>query len=73
LRAVLSESLGDAISPSSLVSGGEHIDTYTVDLSPYNKNKLSIVAFVNYVGLSSTEHEVLNVQKCDIDGFQDWD
>jgi thiol-disulfide isomerase/thioredoxin len=73
LRAVLSESLGNPISPSSLVSDGEHIETYTVDLSSYNKNKLSIVAFVNYVGVSSTEHEVMNVQKCDIDGFQDWD
>jgi len=73
LRAVLSESLGNPISPSSLVSDGEHIETYTVDLSSYNKNKLSIVAFVNYVGLSSTEHEVMNVQKCDINGFQDWD
>ena len=73
LRAVLSESLGDAISPSSLVSGGEHIETYTVDLSSYNKNNLSIVAFVTYIGTSITEHEILNVQKCGIDGFQDWD
>jgi hypothetical protein len=44
-----------------------------IDLSLYNKNKLSIVAFVNYVGLSSTEHEVMNVKKCGIDSFQDWD
>jgi len=73
LRAILSESLGDAIMVSEMASGGEHIETYTVDLSSYNKNKLSIVAFVNYVGLSSIEHEVMNVQKCDIDGFQDWD
>jgi hypothetical protein len=73
LRVILSESLGDAIMVSEMASGGEHIETYTVDLSPYNKNKLSIVAFVNYVGLSSTEHEVINVQKCDIDSFQDWD
>jgi len=73
LRAVLSESLGDAISPSSLVSGGEHIDTYTVDLSSYNKNNLSIVAFVTYMGSSITEHDILIVQKCGIDSFQDWD
>jgi hypothetical protein len=73
LRAVLSESLGDEISPSSLVSGGEHIETYTIDLSSYNKNNLSIVAFVNYIGSTITEHEIINVQKCDIDGFQDWD
>jgi len=73
LRAVLSESLGNAISSSSLVSGGEHIETYTVDLSSYNKKNLSIVAFVTYIGSTITEHEVMNVQKCDIDGFQDWD
>ena len=50
LRAVLSESLGDAIMVSEMVSGGEHIETYTVDISSYNKNNLSIVAFVTYMG-----------------------
>jgi len=73
LRAILSESLGDAIMVSEMVSGGEQIETYTVDLSSYNKNNLSIVAFVTDIGSSITEHEVLNVQKCGIDGFQDWD
>ena len=73
LRAVLSESLGDAIMVSEMVSGGEYIETYTVDISSYNKNNLSIVAFVTYIGTSITEHEILNVQKCGIDGFQDWD
>ena len=73
LRAVLSESLGDAIMVSEMVSGEEHIETYTVDLSSYNKNKLSIVAFVTYIGSTIAEHEIMNVQKCDIDGFQDWD
>jgi hypothetical protein len=73
LRAVLSESLGDAIMVSEMVSGGEHIETYTVDLSSYNKNNLSIVAFVTYIGSTIAEHEIMNVQKCGIDGFQDWD
>ncbi len=73
LRAILSESLGDAIMVSEMASGGEHIETYTVDLSSYNKNKLSIVAFVTYIGSTIAEHEIMNVQKCDIDGFQDWD
>ena len=73
LRAVLSESLGDPINTSFLVSGGEHIETYTVDLSSYTKNKLSIVAFITHIGSTFTEHEVMNVQKCGIDGFQDWD
>ena len=73
LRAILSESLGDAIMVSEMASGVEHIETYTVDLSSYNKNKLSIVAFVTYIGSTIAEHEIMNVQKCDIDGFQDWD
>jgi hypothetical protein len=73
LRAILSESLGDAIMVSEMASGEEQIETYTVDLSSYNKNNLSIVAFVTDIGSSITEHEVLNVQKCGIDGFQDWD
>jgi hypothetical protein len=73
LRAILSESLGDAIMVSEMASGGEHIETYTVDLSSYNKNNLSIVAFVTKIGSTIAEHEIMNVQKCDIDGFQDWD
>ena len=73
LRAILSESLGDAIMVSEMVSGGEHIETYTVDITSYNKNNLSIVAFVTQIGSTITEHEIMNVQKCDIDGFQDWD
>ena len=73
LRAVLSESLGDKISTSALISGGEHIETYTVDLSPYNDNNLSIIAFINYVGTTFKEHEIMNVQACKIDDLQDWD
>jgi len=73
LRAILSESLGDAIMVSEMASGGEHIGAYTVDLSSYNKNNLSIVAFVTKIGSTIAEHEIMNVQKCDIDGFQDWD
>ena len=73
MRAVLSEPLGDEIDHPSLASGGEYIETYTVDLSSYNKNNLSIVAFVSNIGSTITEHEIMNVQKCDINGFQDWD
>jgi len=73
LRETLSDPLGDQLSTLVLTSENERIKSYEVDISSYNKNKLSIVAFVNYVGLSSIEHGVMNVQKCDIDGFQDWD
>ena len=73
LRLTLSEPLGDIIDSSVLVSGGEYIAEYEVDISPYDLNNLSIVAFVNYVGSTYLEHEVLNVQKCEINGVQDWD
>ena len=77
LRAVLSASLGDLIvgddSYTEMQKGEEYIKTYTVDISSYNKKNLSIVAFVIYTGSINTEHEIMNVQQCDIDGFQDWD
>jgi hypothetical protein len=53
--------------------GEEYIKTYTVDISSYNKKNLSIVAFITNIGSIITEHEVMNVQQSDIDGFQDWD
>ncbi len=73
LRAVLSEPLGNEISNAKLISGGEFIETYEIDISSFNKNNLSIVAFISYVGDTYLEHEVLNVQECNINGFQDWD
>ncbi len=73
LREVLTESLGDPLDNSNLISGGEQIALYTVDITPYNTSNLSIVAFVHYVGATITEHEIMNVQECKIDGFQDWD
>jgi|TARA_B110000914_G_scaffold178963_1_gene160893 hypothetical protein len=78
LRAVLSDSLGDVIvggddSYIEMKKGEEYIKTYTVDISSYNKKNLSIVAFITHIGSIITEHEVMNVQQSDIDGFQDWD
>ena len=49
------------------------IDNFKEDITNFNKNKLSVVAFITYNGAAATNHEVLNAQKCDIDGFQDWD
>ena len=51
----------------------EFIEHFKADISSFNKNKLSVVAFITYTGSTSTDHEVLNAQRCDIDGFQDWD
>ena len=73
LRSVLSDPLGDVLSASVLVPGGEHIAEYTVDISAYNVENLYLVAFINFVGASFIDHEILNAQKCKIGSFQDWD
>ena len=73
LRAVLSEPLGDPLDNSVLIAGGEHVEVYTADISSFNKKNLHAVAFIHNVGSTFTEHEVLNVQKVSVNGFQDWD
>ena len=73
LRAVLSGGLGDPLDESVLTSGGEHIASYSIDISNYDKKKLSAVAFIQQIGTDFTQHEVLNVQQVGITGFQDWD
>lgn len=73
LRAVLSEPMGEVLDSSILIVGGEYVQTYTVDISAFNKNNLHAVAFIHYVGSSIVDHEILNVQKVEIEGFQDWD
>ena len=73
LRAVLSGELGDPLDESVLTSGGEHIASYSIGISNYDKKKLSAVAFIQRIGTDFTQHEVLNVQQVGITGFQDWD
>ena len=72
LRKVLTNTYGIPFTASSS-PGIEYIDNFKEDITNFNKNKLSVVAFITYNGATATNHEVLNAQKCDIDGFQDWD
>ena len=72
LRKVLTNTYGIPFTTSSS-PGIEFIDNFKEDITNFNKNKLSVVAFITYNGAAVTNHEVLNAQKCDIDGFQDWD
>jgi len=72
LRKVLTNTYGSPFTASSS-PGIEYIDNFKEDITNFNKNKLSVVAFITYNGATATNHEVLNAQKCDIDGFQDWD
>ena len=72
LRLVLTESQGNLIS-SEAIASGEHTETFQINIEEFDKNELSIVAFVNYFGENYSEHEILNVKKCSIEGFEDWD
>ena len=72
LRQILTESQGSPISSEAILSG-EYIETFQITVERFDKNELSIVAFVNNLGPSFAEHEVLNTKKCSIEGFEDWD
>ncbi len=73
LRAILSEPMGDIINSTLIESGVDLITEYSIDISSFNKGKLSIVAFITSIGTDHTKHEILNVQRCEIDGLKDWD
>ena len=73
LRLILSEPLGDLIDPSFLVPKGEFIKYYEIDISSYNSDNLFLVAFITFIGENYLSHEVLNAQKCEINGTKDWD
>ena len=72
LRLILTESQGSLISSEAILSG-EYIETFQINIKQFDKNELSIVAFVNNFGASFEEHEVLNTKRCSIEGFEDWD
>jgi hypothetical protein len=73
LRKVVSAGMGDAIPSSKLVTGGEEIKTYTVNISAYKLADLYAVAFINKVGTTATTQEIMNVQKVKIGSTQNWD
>jgi len=70
--AIYSNSFGESPSENSMIEKA-YMNSFQIDISNYNKKNLSIVAFITKIGESVLDHEVLNVQKCYIDGFQDWD
>jgi hypothetical protein len=73
LRKMLSATLGDAIPDAVPTTGGEYVKTFTVDISAYKAADLSVVAFINKVGTSSSTHEILNAQKVKLGSTQNWD
>jgi len=65
--------LGEQVPSVMLIEGGLFKKVYTVDISGFNKDKLSVVAFVNKVGSSATTHEVMNVQSAPVGTLKNWD
>ena len=53
-RLVLTESQGNLISSEEIASG-EHTETFKISIEEFDKNELSIVAFVNNLGASFAE------------------
>ena len=73
LRAVLSGELGDTLDESVFTSGGEHIASYSISITNYDKKKLSAVAFIQRHGSDFIQHMILNVKKVEVTNFLDWD
>lgn len=73
VRKVLTANLGDVISASNLVAGGEFIKTFSTNITGYNHSNLYVVGFVNKVGTSPTTHEIMNVQQAKTGALKNWD
>jgi hypothetical protein len=73
LRKVMSAPLGDPISGSNLTANGKQIFTYTTSTTGFKSNDLYVVSFINKVGSTSTNHEIMNVQKVKVGNTQSWD
>lgn len=73
LRKVVSADLGDPIPSSKLVAGGEFVVKYGTKYTGFNKNNLSVLAFVNFVGTSSTTHVIVNAQEAKVYEIKNWD
>lgn len=73
LRKIISPTVGDVITASSITAGGVFKKNYSVSLSGYNQSKLSIIAFVQKKGTSATTYEIINVQKASVGALKNWD
>lgn len=73
VRKVLSANLGDVIPASKLVAAGEHVQTFSADITGFNQSKLYVIGFINKVGATSTTHEIMNAQQAKIGTLKDWE
>ncbi|MEP7265863.1 MAG: Omp28-related outer membrane protein [Bacteroidota bacterium] len=73
LRKLITATLGDLIPSAVTSASGEYVKTFTVNISAYKAADLSVVAFINKEGTTSTTHEVLNAQIVKLGNTQNWD
>lgn len=70
LRKVISQDMGDIISPSSLIAGGTSVLSYEIDLPKKlgSNSTWKIISFIT----DATTNEVLNVQMSTLGTLKDW-
>lgn len=74
VQKVLTADMGDPIHPVNVVPFGSQVFNFQFDIPSYfDANELYIVAFINKVGSSPFDSQVMNVQKVQLGQTKDWD
>lgn len=75
VRKVLTEAAGNKMSKMDVQDRDFFIRSFEeIDISEYDKEHLSVIAFVHYYDESNkANHEIINVQKVKLGENQDWD
>lgn len=70
LRQVVSDGLGDKIT----LKAGEHVtkEYKDIDVSGFDKTNIQVLAFINVVGATSKDHQILNAQEVEAGSTKKW-
>lgn len=70
LRKVVSAGLGDKIS----LKAGEYVtkEYKAIDVSGFDKTNIQVLAFINVVGASTSEHSIINAQEVKVGETKKW-
>lgn len=73
VRKVMTSASGSVLNTDSYITTGTVITkNYSCNISPYNKNRLSVIAFIHKTGNTATAHEIYNVQKIKAGDTGNW-
>jgi len=72
-KVLTDDTFGEAIPSADIAAGSKYEQTFSIAGNSWNESNVNIVAFVNVVGKTSTDHEVLNAQKVKLGYTQGWD